>query len=84
MDADDGVLGLDGLATDGAVVLARVLGLVDGRVDGAEAFEALLELGGETFVGLDLGEEEGVASAVHGLLEDPEEGGARGLSLVGL
>ena len=75
---------LDGLATDRAVGLTRVLRLVDGGVDGTETFEALLEFGGQTFVGFDLGEEEGVASTVLGLLEDPEEGCARGLRLVGL
>ena len=79
MNPDDRVLRLDGLATDGAVALAGVLSLVDGGVDGAKTFEAFLELGGETLVGFDLGKKEGVASAVLGLLEDPEEGGARRL-----
>ena len=78
------MFGLDGLATDRAVGLARVLRLVDGGVDGTKTFQALLEFGGQTFVGFDLGEEEGVSSTVLGLLEDPEEGCARGLRLVGL
>ena len=78
MDTNDGMFGLDGLATDRAVGLARVLRLVDGGVDGTKTFQALLEFGGQTFVGFDLGEEEGV-TAVLRLLEDPEKGGSRGL-----
>ena len=45
VNTNDGVLRLNGLATNRAVVLARVLCLVDGGVDSAEAFKALLELG---------------------------------------
>ena len=84
VDADDRVLGLDGLTPDGATALARVLGLRDCRMDGPEALETLLEPVREPLVRFDLGKEECIATSVHGLVEDPEESGTRGLFLVGL
>ena len=84
VDADDRVLGLDGLAPDRATALARVLGLRNRRMYGPEALETLLEPVREPLVRLDLGKEERVAASVHGLVEDPEESGTRGLFLVGL
>ena len=53
-----------------------------GGVQGTETLETLLELGRETLISLDLGEEEGVAAADLWLVEDEEKGGARRLELV--
>jgi hypothetical protein len=56
MDADDGVDVCDGFAADVAACETGVGGLFVARVDGFEAFEEGLELRGETFISLDLGD----------------------------
>jgi hypothetical protein len=81
--AHERVLRLDGRAAHGPAALAREVRLGDGGVHRAQALEALLERGREAVVRLDLGEEEGVAAADLGLVEDEEERGAGGLLLVG-
>lgn len=77
-------LGLYGLAAHRTTTVARELRLLDGRMHRAQAFKAFLELRGETLIGFDLRQEEGVATAVLRLVEDPEESCARWLALVRL
>lgn len=81
--AHERMLGLDGLAAHRSAALAREFSLVYGGVQCTQAQEAFLELGGEAVVCLNLGKEEGIATADLGLVEDEEEGRARGLLLVG-
>jgi hypothetical protein len=82
VDTNNGVLGLNWFPANGAVPFSGVLGLGNGGVQCPETLEALLEFGGETIVGLDLGQEQGVATADLGLVKDKEEGGTRGLQFV--
>jgi hypothetical protein len=72
----------DWLAANDAAALVAELGLLNTRVDGLEAVEALLEGGRKAVVGLDLVDEGGVATGLGGV-KDVEEGGSRGLRLVG-
>jgi hypothetical protein len=83
VDTNNGVLGLDWFPANGAVTLSGEFGLGNRRVQRPETLKALLELGRKTIVGLNLGQEESVATADLGLVKDEEEGGARGLQFVG-
>lgn len=51
-------------------------------MDGLETLEALLKLGRQSVVRLDLGREEGVTADERGLVKDEEEGGGGRLLLV--
>lgn len=83
VDTNNGVLALDRFPANWPITNSREFGLGDGRVQCPETLEALFELGGEAIVGLNLGQEKGVATADLGLVENEEEGGARGLQFVG-
>jgi hypothetical protein len=83
VNTNDGVLGLDWFPPNGAVPFFGELGLGNGSVQCPETLEALLEFRRETIVGLNLGQEQGIATADLGLVEDEEEGGSRGLQFVG-
>lgn len=80
--AHNWVLVSNRLATNDSTALVTELGLLNAGVDGLEAVETLLEGGREAVVGLDLVDEGGVASSLGGV-ENVEEGGSRGLRLVG-
>jgi len=57
VDTNNGALALDGLPANWSVTNSRELGLGDGRMQCPETLEALFELGRETIVGLNLGQE---------------------------
>lgn len=81
MRPDDGVLVDDGVAPLDAAPRGRGVDLLDARVRGLEAVEALLERRAEAVVGLDGVDEQRVAARL-GLVEDVQEGRAGRLLLV--
>lgn len=81
MGADNGVVVDDGLAALDAVPGGRGIHLLDARVRGAEAMQALLEQRAQALVGGDGVDKERVAARL-GPVQDVQKGGAGGLLLV--